>query len=147
MSTVSLSTIRSRFAAAMDSLSGFDESRNPYDGYGRSPNTIAHQRFSVGIRGVSSRTDDRQKQDIGVMTETEVFVRYAFRIKPKDQISSYDSALDSAETVIKKITNRSSPLHNDLQIRWRGLDNELADSGEWVSIIITFLVLHYISLT
>jgi hypothetical protein len=128
-------------------LDGYDESRNPYDGYGRSPNTIAHQRFSVGIRGVTSRTDDRQRESDGVMTETEVFVRYPFRIRPKDQVSSYDLALSSAESVIKKITNRSSPLHDNLQIRWRGLDNELADSGEWVSIIITFIVLHYISLT
>jgi len=147
MASVSLSTIRSRFATAISSLDGYDESRNPYDGYGRSPNTIAHQRFSVGIRGVTSRTDDRQRESDGVMTETEVFVRYPFRIRPKDQVSSYDLALSSAESVIKKITNRSSPLHDNLQIRWRGLDNELADSGEWVSIIITFIVLHYISLT
>jgi hypothetical protein len=147
MGAVSLSTIRSRFATAISSLDGYDESRNPYDGYGRSPNTIAHQRFSVGIRGVTSRTDDRQRESDGVMTETEVFVRYPFRIRPKDQVSSYDLALSSAESVIKKITNRSSPLHDNLQIRWRGLDNELADSGEWVSIIITFIVLHYISLT
>tara|TARA_R100001463_G_scaffold49901_2_gene99931 strand:- start:3309 stop:3752 length:444 start_codon:yes stop_codon:yes gene_type:complete len=147
MASVSLSTIRSRFATAISSLDGYDESRNPYDGYGRSPNTIAHQRFSVGIRGVTSRTDDRQRESDGVMTETEVFVRYPFRIRPKDQVSSYDLALSSAESVIKKITNRSTPLHDNLQIRWRGLDNELADSGEWVSIIITFIVLHYISLT
>lgn len=147
MGAVSLSTIRSRFSTAISSLDGYDESRNPYDGYGRSPNTIAHQRFSVGIRGVTSRTDDRQREINGVMTETEVFVRYPFRIRPKDQVLSYDLALSSAESVIKKITNRSSPLHDNLQIRWRGLDNELADSGEWVSIIITFIVLHYISLT
>ena len=67
---VSLATIRQRFSTMIDSLDGFDESRNPFDGYGRSPNTIAHKRFSVGIRSVSSRDDDRQRRGVGVMSST-----------------------------------------------------------------------------
>lgn len=147
MSAVSLSTIRQRFATAISTLTGFDESRNPYDGYGRSPNTIAHKRFSVGIGTVASREDDRQRRSAGVMTDTSVSVRFAFRIRPKDQIESYDDALDAAEQVIEKITNRSTPLHDSLQIRFAGLDNELADSGEWCTLNLTFTVLHYIQLT
>ena len=147
MSTVSLSTIRQRFADAISALDGFTESRNPYDGYGRSPNTVAHKRFSVGVGSVSSRDDDRQRRLQGIMSETEILVRFAFRIRPKDQIDSYDDALQSAQQVIEKITNRSTPLHDNLQIRFRGLDNELSDSGEWCTITILFTVLHYIQLT
>lgn len=144
---VSLATIRQRFATMIDSLDGFDESRNPFDGYGRSPNTIAHKRFSVGIRSVSSRDDDRQRRGVGVMSSTEVMVRYAFRIRPKDQIESFDDGLDSAQTVINAITKRSTPLHDELQIRFGGMDNELSDSGEWMSITLAFEVLHYLYLT
>jgi hypothetical protein len=147
MSAVSLQTIRQRFANAITDLTGFDESRNPYDGYGRSPNTVAHKRFSVGVGSVSSRDDDRQRRLQGIMSETEILVRFAFRIRPKDQIDSYDDALQSAQQVIEKITNRSTPLHDNLQIRFRGLDNELSDSGEWCTITILFTVLHYIQLT
>lgn len=147
MSAVSLSTIRKRFAAAVTTLSGFDESRNPFDGYGRSPNTIAHKRFSVGVGTVTSREDDRQRRSDGIMTDTQMSVRFAFRIRPKDQIDSYDNALDAAEQVIEIITNRSTPLHDSLQIRFTGLDNELADSGEWCTLTLTFSVLHYIQLT
>jgi len=147
MSAVSLQTIRQRFANAITDLTGFDESRNPYDGYGRSPNTVAHKRFSVGVGSVSSRDDDRQRRLQGIMLETEILVRFAFRIRPKDQIDSYDDALQSAQQVIEKITNRSTPLHDNLQIRFRGLDNELSDSGEWCTITILFTVLHYIQLT
>jgi len=147
MSAVSLQTIRQRFATAITDLTGFDESRNPYDGYGRSPNTVAHKRFSVGVGSVSSRDDDRQRRLQGIMSETEILVRFAFRIRPKDQIDSYDDALQSAQQVIEKITNRSTPLHDNLQIRFRGLDNELSDSGEWCTITISFTVLHYIQLT
>tara|TARA_R110000868_G_scaffold189732_2_gene433264 strand:+ start:2577 stop:3020 length:444 start_codon:yes stop_codon:yes gene_type:complete len=146
MSAVSLSTIRQRFAVSITALSGFDESRNPFDGYGRSPNTVAHKRFSVGVGTVSSRDDDRQRRDSGVMTDTEILVRYAFRIRPKDQIDSYDDALTSAAAVMETITNRSTPLHDNLQIRFRGLDNELSDSGEWCTITLTFTVLHYLTL-
>jgi len=144
---VSLATIRQRFATQIATLSGFTESRNPFDGYGRSPNTIAHKRFSVGIRSVSSRDDDRQRRGVGVMTSTEVMVRYAFRIRPKDQIESFDDGLDSAQTVINAITKRSTPLHDELQIRFGGMDNELSDSGEWLSITLAFEVLHYLYLT
>ena len=144
---VSLATIRQRFATMIDSLDGFDESRNPFDGYGRSPNTIAHKRFSVGIRSVSSRDDDRQRHGVGVMSSTEVMVRYAFRIRPKDQIESFDDGLDSAQTVINAITKRSTPLHDEIQIRFGGMDNELSDSGEWMSITLAFEVLHYLYLT
>jgi len=144
---VSLATIRQRFATMLSSLDGFDESRNPYDGYGRSPNTIAHKRFSVGVRTVTERDDDRQRHGVGVMTSTEVAIRYAFRIRPKDQLESYDDGLDSAQTVINAITKRSLPLHDEIQIRFGGMDNELSDSGEWMSINLNFLVLHYLYLT
>ena len=144
---VSLATIRQRFSTMIDSLDGFDESRNPFDGYGRSPNTIAHKRFSVGIRSVSSRDDDRQRRGVGVMSSTEVMIRYAFRIRPKDQIESFDDGLDSAQTVINAITKRSTPLHDELQIRFGGMDNELSDSGEWMSITLAFEVRHYLYLT
>jgi hypothetical protein len=144
---VSLSTIRQRFATQLSTLSGFDESRNPYDGYGRSPNTVAHQRFMVGIQSVTSRDDDRQRHGIGVMSSTIVGVKYAYRIRPKDQLISFDDGLDSAQIVINAITDRSLPLHDNLQIRFGGMDNELSDSGEWMSITLTFEVLHYLYLT
>lgn len=147
MSAVSLSTIRSRFATAISSISGFHESRNPYDGYGRSPNTVSHKLFSVGIGGVQSREDDRQRINVGVMSQTEVLVRFIYRVRPKDQLDSYDEALDAAQELINELTERKSPLHNDLQIRFGGLDNELSDSGEWISLTLNFMVLHYLYLT
>ena len=74
-------------------------------------------------------------------------IRYAFRIRPKDQIESFDDGLDSAQTVINAITKRSTQLHDELQIRFGGMDNELSDSGEWMSITLAFEVLHYLYLT
>jgi len=147
MAAVNLSIIRSRFADKISSLTGFNESRNPFDGYGRSPNTVSHKLFMVGVGGVRAREDDRQKRFIGVMSQTEILVRFIYRIRPKDQIESYDDGLNAAQEVIEALTNRSSPLHDDLQIRFMGLDNELSDSGEWLTFTLNFSVLHYLYLT
>lgn len=146
MSGVQFSTIRQRFATAVSSLDGFHELRNPYDGYGRSPNTVANLGFAVGIRNVTTRDDDRQRQSVGVMCETEMFVRFIFRIRPKDQLTSLDEGFDKVETVVRTLTNRSTPLHDNLQIRFTGFDNELSDSGEYAIYTLTFNIIHYISL-
>ena len=146
MSSVSVSTIRQRFANAVSGIPDFHELRNPFDGYGRSPNSVANLGFAVGVRGVTSRDDDRQRRSSGVMCETEMFVRFIYRIRPKDQIVSLDEGFDNVETVIRTITNRSTPLHDDLQIRFQGFDNELSDSGEYAIFTLSFNIIHFISL-
>jgi hypothetical protein len=147
MSAVNLSAIRSRFADKVSSLDGFHESRNPFDGYGRSPNTVSHKLFSIGVGRVESRDDDRQRRGVGVMSQSEILVRFIYRVRPKDQLDSYDESLDVAQEVIEALTIRSAPLHDDLQIRFMGLDNELSDSGEWLTFTLNFSVLHYLYLT
>ena len=147
MSAVNLSAIRSRFADKVSSLDGFHESRNPFDGYGCSPNTVSHKLFSIGVGRVESRDDDRQRRGVGVMSQSEILVRFIYRVRPKDQLDSYDESLDVAQEVIEALTIRSAPLHDDLQIRFMGLDNELSDSGEWLTFTLNFLVLHYLYLT
>jgi len=147
MATVDYSTLRQRFSSTISTLTGFEESRNPYDGQGRSPNTIAHQMYSVGIRASSAQDADRQRKSDGVMVSTEVTVRYYYRIKPKDQLDSYDDGMDSANLVIKTLTNRSAPLHTDTQVRFSSMANELTDSGEWLTVILTFTVTHQINIS
>lgn len=146
MSSVAISTIRQRFATAISSIDGFHELRNPFDGYGRSPNTVANLGFAIGIRGLTTRDDSRQRIGVGVMSETEIFVRFIVRIRPKDQIISLDEGFDHVETVVRTITNRSNPLHNDLQIRFSGFDNEMSDSGEYVIFTLSFNIIHFLSL-
>ena len=122
MATVDYSTLRQRFSSTISTLTGFEESRNPYDGQGRSPNTIAHQMYSVGIRASSAQDADRQRKSDGVM-------------------------MYSAYLEIYTLTNRSAPLHTDTQIRFSSMANELTDSGEWLTVILTFTVTHQINIS
>lgn len=147
MSVVSYSTIRQRFATQIETISGFKEIRSPFDGMGRSPNTIAHNGFAVSVRGSTSRDDDRQKRGQGIMMNTDVAVRFGYRIRPKDQLESFDDGFDLAQTVIESLTDRSSPLHDSVTIRFLSIDNELANNkGEYVFFTLNFSVLHYINL-
>ena len=66
MATVRLSSIRSRVATALEAITGagLNQSPLPFDAFGRTPNSIAHKAFAVGIGG-SNAMDDRQRPTEG----------------------------------------------------------------------------------
>ena len=145
MSAVAWSTIRQRFKNAVDAIAGFSESRNPYDNFGRNPNTVAHLRFAIGLTSTAAQSG-RQKQAIGIVSNTTMSVRFAYRIRPKDQISSYDDALDTAQSVIQSCTNRTAALYTNTQIKYDSMSYTLANSGEYMIFDVYFLCLHQIPL-
>ena len=145
MASVSFSTIRSRFASAVDALAGFTASRNPADSGYRAPQSVAHLRFWVALGESSGMQEDRQRSADGIISETPIVVRFAYRLRPKDQILDYGNALDQTELVIRTLDSRSAPLYSDLQIRYDRMGVELVPSGEFVICSIFFICLHTIS--
>ena len=110
MATVALSAVRQRFATKLLTLTGFTQSRNPYDNALRAPQTVAHLRFWVGITEAVGRPDDRQRASTGILMDTSVAVKFAYRLRPKDQIIDLDAALDKGQLVIEALTPRAAPL-------------------------------------
>lgn len=147
MAAISFSTIRSRFATEVATLTGFTVSRNPLDPALRLPDTLAHLRFAVGIGGAIAREDSRQGASVGAFMETTVEVRFSYRLRPKDQVADYDSAFDKAELIIKKILDRTLALYQDLHIRLNRMIHRITDSGEFMIITIEFACLHHIPIT
>ncbi len=145
MANVSLSTIRSRFATKLQTLAGFTISRNPFDDFNRNPNGVAHKRASVGIQMVA-REDQREAIGTGLICNTQVVVKYPFRLRPKDQVLDYDNALDSVEEVIAACTERAAPLHSNLQIFFLQALHDITDSGEFIINTLNFAVIHTIDL-
>lgn len=146
MAFVDLSTIRTRFATAIETLSGFTLSRNPFDEFNRQPNTVAQKRFTVGIGIVEAIEEQRENSSVGVLCNTPVQVRFNYRLRPKDQIADYDNSLNAAQDIISKCTRREAPLHTDIQIFFQQLEHEITDSGEYIITTLLFNVLHKISL-
>ena len=146
MAFVDLSSIRARFSTALKTLTGFTESRNPFDDFNREPNAVAQKRFSVGIGTVEALEEQRQNSSVGILCNTQVFVKFPYRLRPKDQVLDYDNSMDTAQLVIAKCTTRAAPLHTDLQIFFQGLEHQITDSGEYIITTLQFNVLHQISL-
>ena len=143
---VSVSTIRQRIQTAIDAVAGMKPARNPIAGFERGPNTVAHLSYAVGITAVEARPDDRQRQSQGTLTETKIDVVFAYRLKPKAQLTSYDEAFDKAESLMQTITNRTPTVYNEVQIRFLRLSNELSSAGEFIIITLSFEALHYMPL-
>ena len=147
MATVTLSAIRTRFATAVTSITGMTESRNPFEDVIRAPQSVAQKRFWVGITSAIASDDGRQSPPVGAQMDTTVSVKFAYRLRPKAQVTDYGEALDQAETVIAKLTARGAPLSTDLQIRFSQLTTDITTSGEYIIPTAEFSVLHFLPLT
>ena len=148
MSSVKLSAIRSRMAAAIEGISGagLHQSPLPFDAFGRTTNTLAHKAFAVGMGGSTAR-DDRQRASEGAMMETDVDITFAYRIRPLDQLTDVDLEMDLENTIITALLDRSNnALYPNLHIKLISTTRTLTDSGEYVISLLSFAALHYISL-
>jgi hypothetical protein len=148
MATIQLSTIRKRVATAMEAISGagLKESPLPFDAFGRTPNSIAHKAFSVGIGG-SNAQDDRQRPLEGAMLQTDLDITFAYRLRPLDQLTDVDNQLDMENTIITALLDRTdSSLYPNLHIKFISSNRLLTDSGEYVLSTLSFEALHFIPL-
>lgn len=148
MATIQLSTIRKRIATAMEAISGagLKESPLPFDAFGRTPNSIAHKAFSVGIGG-SNAQDDRQRPLEGAMLQTDLDITFAYRLRPLDQLTDVDNQLDMENTIITALLDRTdSSLYPNLHIKFISSNRLLTDSGEYVLSTLSFEALHFIPL-
>ena len=96
--SISVSQVRSAIASQITSAlggSGFSESLIPPEYFGRNENSVAHKRFAVQV-SISNASPERQRRAVGVMMETTVRVKFAYRLRPKDAYPvDYDLALDT----------------------------------------------------
>ena len=149
MATVKLSIIRSRVATAVESIvgAGLKQSPLPYGAFGRTPNSIAHKAFSIGMGG-SNAQDDRQRPTEGAMLQTDMDIKVSFRIRPLAQLVDVDASLDLENTIIANVMDRTNTtLYQNLHIKLLSTNRQLTDSGEYMISTLSFELLHFIPLT
>ena len=78
--------------------------------------------------------------------DTSVAVKFAYRLRPKDQIIDLDAALDKGQLVIEALTTRAAPLYTDLHIRFKSITPDITSPGEFAIIHCEFSALHLITL-
>lgn len=149
MATVKLSIIRSRVATAVEAIvgAGLKQSPLPYGAFGRTPNSIAHKAFSIGMGG-SNAQEDRQRPTEGAMLQTDMDIKVSFRIRPLAQLVDVDASLDLENTIIANVLDRTNTtLYQNLHIKLLSTNRQLTDSGEYMISTLSFELLHFIPLT
>lgn len=140
---LSFASIRSGIAAKIDALSGFQESRQTPDYFGRTQDTIAHKGFTVGMLSATG-LDERQRRSVGVYLSSQIQITFAYRLRPLDIYpTDYDLALSSEESVINAALEAYAT-NNQFTLRYNGSSRQVTDSQEYIIITIDLTALHTI---
>jgi hypothetical protein len=98
--TVAVHTIRQSCASTLEVLAGWRESRWPYDLLGMDPNGLVHKSFAIGVGQSIPVNLDRQVPATGVYVETEILVRFLWRLRPDNMRGDYDAALAGESALV-----------------------------------------------
>tara|TARA_R110000824_G_scaffold66827_5_gene173154 strand:+ start:2273 stop:2716 length:444 start_codon:yes stop_codon:yes gene_type:complete len=140
-------SIRQRVETAIDAVTGFSPSKHPYDVFGRDPSSVLHKRFAVGVPSTLPVANRRQRTSVGAVCNTTIGVTYCTRVRPKDQVDSYDDSLDAEAEIIKAVMADTAALKVDASISFDGVvRREVDPAGEWIIGDIEFTALHVLDL-
>lgn len=130
----------------MDAIPGFTISKHPYGVFGRDPAAVLHRRFAVGVP-VTTAGASRQRVAVGATVVTRIAVTYVVRVRPKDQVDSYDTALDQEAEIIKAVMAETPTLLAGVSILFSGVTmREIDPAGEWFIGELEFTALHVLAL-
>lgn len=143
--SLSISALRAAVATQILTISGFTQSKIPPDYFGRNENTVAHKRFAVQM-SISNASPERQRRAVGVMMESIIRVKFAYRLRPKDAYpTDYDLALDTEESVIGAVISSYQTINPNVELRYARSVRDISDSMEWMLFDIEFNSYHFIS--
>jgi uncharacterized protein (DUF1015 family) len=141
---LSVSQLRQAVATQVKTLSGFTESHIPPDYFGRNENSVAHKRFAVQM-STSNAMVERQRRTIGVMMESVVRVKFAYRLRPKDAYpTDYDLAMNIEQDVINAVIANYAAVRPEVEIRYSRTVRDITDSTEYMLFDIEFNAYHTI---
>ena len=139
-------SIRQRVETAIDAVPGFSIAKHPHSVFGRDPSAVLHRRFAVGVP-TPTAAEARQRIRNGATVHTRVAVTYTIRVRPKDQVASYDEALDNEAEIIKAVMAENPTLWAGISIGFVGVTmREIDPAGEWLIGELEFSALHVLAL-
>jgi len=137
----SVASIRAGIAAKIADITGFQESKQTPDYFGRTQDTIAHLGFTVQCN-VSTASEDRQRRVVGVYLNTQFRVIFAYRLRPLDAYpTDYDLAIDQESIIIRSIIGPYTT-NNKFTLKYNGSSRAVPESQEYIIITIDFTANH-----
>ncbi len=142
--SLKFSQIRDAFKQQVETVNGFKLMKVLPDYFGRAQDTIAHKGFTVSV-ATSAQGAERQRRAVGVYLQTDVQIRFSFRLRPLDVYpTDYDLCLNAEEQVILACLNSYGSIQPKVQTRYVSSSRQSTDSNEYMITTINFIVLHTI---
>ena len=141
MAVLSTKALRQRTAAALASVAGFTASPLVWDNFARTAGSALHRGFAVGVPSSVWTQNGRQRSTVGSLDETTIAVRYARKLRIKDQNASFDEGLDDERSLIKAVTGMSRADLTGL-VYVNTPRREVLDDGEWLVVDVNFAAQH-----
>lgn len=146
MAAKTVRQLREDVTARIAALSGWRESRVAPENFGRDADSIAHKAFIVHPTSTDDLRQYRGRPSEGTLVETACEVRYSWRLAPKDISNSYDDALDGEQAVIQTLMAYDSTWPGSYKVQLVSTARSATDSGEWVTGVIVFRIVHTLPL-
>lgn len=143
--TTTPAALRAAVAARVGGMTGWTESPHVFDTFGREPSSIAHLAFAVGLPR-SNFEGGRQRADEGILTRSEVVVRFTARVKPKDGPGSVDAGLDAELALVQRLIVESADWPQTFRLLFTDATRTADATGEWLRHDVTFSALHLVPL-
>ena len=146
MAAKTVRQLREDVTTRMLTLSGWRESRVLPESFGRDADSIAHKAFTVHAVTTKDLRQYRGKPAEGTLVETDLQIRFSWRIAPKDMSNSYDDSLDGAQAVINLLMVYDATWPSSYKVQVLETSQAATDTGEWVIGVVSFRIVHTLPL-
>lgn len=139
--------LRDDVTARVLTLSGWRESRVAPDNFGRDADSLAHLCFAVQPTTTEDLRQYRGRPAEGTLVETQLAIRYSYRLPPKDMAGGYDGSLDAEQQLVNVLMVYDTTWPRDYKFQLVSLARESNDAGEWVLGVVQFRCVHTLPLS
>lgn len=142
--------VRALFDSQCGAVPNWTRSRFAADVFGRDADSLMGttvRLYAVGLGDTNNRMGGtgngyRGRPGQGLLVETTVIIRWAYRLRLKDQTTSRDEAEAAGQELIAACEAYDSTFPGELKVQLQTVSAEVVDSGEWFLGTATFVVLH-----
>ena len=146
MASKTVRQLREDVTTRIATLATWKESRVAPDNFGRDADLSSGVWFVVHVSETQDLRAYRGKPAEGLLVESNLLVRYSWRLAPKSMADSYDGALDGEQAVINKLMVYDATWPSFYKFQFVRVTRDTNDVGEWVVGAVEFRVVHTLPL-
>jgi len=145
VASVPLSTLHTRVATRVATVSGYVEALWPLDPSG-SAESVADKAFAVELEPRVERLTREQDGELALV-DTDVVIRFLRVVSPLDQITTLKAGYDDAHSIVQALMAQQAQAWNDgLRVRYTaGPAVERLAGGDYLLYTLRFNIRHHLT--